>query len=67
MIYFTCFDEGQLWLVTMYAKNERSSFPGHELAALSKKSTRTAIHPIQDIKAKHHGKTHRKGTHRSRR
>ena len=67
VIYFTRFDEGQLWLVTMYAKNERALLPGHELAALSKKSTRTAIHPIQDIKAQQHGKTHRKGTHRSRR
>jgi len=64
VIYFTRLDEGQLWLVTMYAKNERSSVPGHELATRSK-STRSKS--TRSKQAKHHGKTHRKGTHLSRR
>jgi len=43
VIYFTRFEEGQLWLVTMYAKGERSSLPGHELAALRKTTRRRNI------------------------
>jgi hypothetical protein len=54
VIYFTKLSDGQIWLVTMYAKNERSTIPGREI----RKST---------LKEKSHGKAQRKGTHRPRR
>jgi len=54
VIYYNQLADGQIWLVTMYAKNERGTIPGQEI----RKST---------LKEKAHGKAERKGTHRPRR
>ena len=31
MIYYNMLEEEEVWLLTLYAKNERSAIPGHEL------------------------------------
>ena len=31
VIYYNMLEEEEVWLLTLYAKNERSAIPGHEL------------------------------------
>ena len=31
MIYYNMVDDEEVWLLTLYAKNERSTIPAHEL------------------------------------
>jgi len=31
VIYYNMLEEEEVWLLTLYAKNERSTIPGHEL------------------------------------
>jgi hypothetical protein len=40
VIYFTQLENGELWLVTMYAKKERSTLPKKELRARRKGATK---------------------------
>jgi hypothetical protein len=52
VIYFRRMDEQKIWLITMYAKNERASVPAKELSKSREKI---------------HGKDERKGTAGARR
>ena len=31
MIYYNMLEEEEIWLLTLYAKNEKSTIPAHEL------------------------------------
>jgi hypothetical protein len=31
IIYYNCLDNGEIWLLTLYAKSDRSTIPAHEL------------------------------------
>ena len=31
VVYYNMLEEEEIWLLTLYAKNERSTIPGHEL------------------------------------
>jgi hypothetical protein len=52
VIYFNRLNEYKVWLITMYAKNERASITGHEIAKAQEQV---------------HGKDDRKGTAGARR
>ena len=45
VIYYNCLADGEIWLLTIYSKGDRSTIPAHELRAIKE-----AIHHDQEEK-----------------
>jgi hypothetical protein len=72
VIYFNKIADGEIWLLTMYAKSDRATVPGRELKVqrrrLAKRQETTGQNtPPRRQETRRNGKTHRKGANRPRR